>query len=164
MSQSFLVPIPHAHNSRISAGADLVSRRIHGYSLLKWTSICLFFRCSRNLLPTGKVIRRRQQRNYECRSCHLLTGIGADTFHASLWKLILMCLSPSWKVKNPFIKQDYTDMQGHVHHFEQRTNITMICRHHITALHNWNSWKLEMQPLQLHPHKHNKIFWLYPFS
>lgn len=43
------------------AGADLVSREIHGCSLLTWTNVCLFLRCLRNLLSTAKVIRRHFQ-------------------------------------------------------------------------------------------------------
>lgn len=58
------------------------------------------------------------------------------------------------KKKKPSIKQACTDMQGHVRHFEQHTNVTMICRHRIIALRNLNSWKFDMQPLQLYPHKH----------
>ena len=43
---------------RCCAGAGLVSREIHGCSLLTWTSICLLLRCLRNRLSTAKMIRR----------------------------------------------------------------------------------------------------------
>lgn len=132
------------------AGVDFVSREIHGCLLLTWASISLFLRCLRSLLSTAEVIRRHFQRDSRgiiSADCHLLTGLGADTFHASLWKLILMCLSPSWKVKNPSTKQVRTDLQGHVQHSEQHTNVTTICRRRITALCKLNSWKFEMQPL-----------------